>query len=66
LFAIRARIRVTAQPTAVTTISAKIMYFILISLKKRLRKLKYIPETAINKAKIAEIASTQHRNAAAG
>jgi hypothetical protein len=66
LFAASARANVTAQPAATMIIRARIMYFILTSAKKRLRKLKYIPETAIKKAKNAETASTQHNNAAAG
>jgi hypothetical protein len=66
LFAASARANVTAQPTATMTIRARIMYFILTLLKKRLRKSKYTPKTATKKAKNAETASTQHNNAAAG
>ncbi|GAH41529.1 unnamed protein product, partial [marine sediment metagenome] len=61
-----ARANVTAQPAAIMIISAKIMYFILTSAKKRLIKSKYTPKTAIMKARNAETASTEHNNAAAG
>ncbi|GAG94701.1 unnamed protein product, partial [marine sediment metagenome] len=50
----------------IMTISARIMYLILTSVKKRLINPKYTPKTAISKAKNAETASTQHNNAAAG
>jgi hypothetical protein len=53
LFAASARANVTAQPAAMMTIKARIIYLIFTSVKKRLRKLKYIPETAIKKAKTA-------------
>ncbi len=61
-----ARASVTAQPAAIITIRAKIMYLTLTSLKKRSKKRKYTPKTAITKAKNAITTSTQHNNAQAG
>ncbi len=61
-----ARANVTAQPAAIITIRAKMMYFTLTSLKKRSKKRKYTPKTAIRKAKNAITTSTQHNNAQAG
>ncbi len=61
-----ARASVTAQPAAIITIRAKMMYFTLTSLKKRSKKWKYTPKTAIRKAKSAITTSTQHNNAPAG
>jgi len=61
-----ARANVTAQPAAIITIRAKMMYFTLTSLKKRSKKRKYTPKTAITKAKNAITTSTQHNNAQAG
>jgi len=44
----------------------KIMYFTLTSVKKRLIKLKYSPNTAISNAKNPIATSTQQKNAPAG
>jgi len=66
LFAASARANVTAQPAAIITIRAKMMYFTLTSLKKRSKKRKYTPKTDITKAKNAITTSTQHNNAQAG
>jgi len=61
-----ARANVTAQPAAIITIMAKMMYFTLTSRKKRSKKRKYTPKTAITRAKSAITTSTQHNNAQAG
>ena len=61
-----ARDNVTAQPAAIITIRAKMMYFNLTSLKKRSKKRKYTPKTAITRAKSAITTSTLHNNAPAG
>jgi len=61
-----ARASVTAQPAAIITIIAKMMYFTLTSRKKRSKKRKYTPKTAITRAKSAITTSTQHNNAQAG
>ncbi len=61
-----ARANVTAQPAAIITIKAKMMYLTLTSLKKRSKKRKYTPKTDITKAKSAITTSTQHNKAQAG
>jgi len=61
-----ARANVTAQPAAIITIRAKMMYLTLTSRKKRSKKRKYTPKTDITKAKNAITTSTQHNNAQAG
>jgi hypothetical protein len=61
-----ARANVTTQPAAIITIRAKMMCFTLTSLKKRSKKRKYTPKTAITRAKNAITTSTQHNNAQAG
>ncbi len=61
-----ARANVTAQPAAIITIRAKMMYLTLTSPKKRSKKRKYNPQTAITKAKNAVTTSTLHNNAQAG
>ena len=66
LLFVSARANVTAQPAAIITIRAKMMYLNLTSLKKRSKKRKYTPKTAITKAKNAITTSTQHNNAQAG
>jgi len=66
LLAASARANVTAQPAAIITIRAKMMYLTLTSAKKRSKKRKYTPKTAITKAKNAITTSTQHNNAQAG
>ena len=64
--AANARDNVTAQPAAIITIRVKMMYFTLTSLKKRSKKRKYTPKTAITRAKSAITTSTLHNNAPAG
>ncbi len=66
LFLASARASVTAQPAAIITIRAKMMYLTLTSRKKRSKKRKYTPKTDITKAKNAITTSTQHNNAQAG
>ena len=66
LLAASARANVTAQPAAIITIRAKMMYLTLTSAKKCSKKRKYPPQTAITKAKNAITTSTQHNNAQAG
>ena len=66
LLAASARANVTAQPAAIITIRAKMMYLTLTSAKKRSKKRKYTPQTAITKAKNAITTSTLHNNAQAG
>ncbi len=66
LFLASARASVTAQPAAIITIRAKMMYLTLTSRKKRSKKRKYTPKTDITKAKNAITTSTQHYNAQAG
>ncbi len=61
-----ARANVTAQPAAIITIRAKMMYLTLTSAKKRSKKRKYTPKTAITKDKNAITTSPQHNNAQAG
>ncbi len=64
--AANARANVTAQPAAIITIRAKMMYLTLTSPKKRSKKRKYTPKTAVTKAKNAITTSTQHNKAQAG
>jgi hypothetical protein len=48
------------------TITAKIMCLTLISAKKRSKKRKYIPKTAVRKAKNAVMTNKQQNNAPVG